>query len=323
MIHVGFRLWCFVVALLLVGSAVPNAAAQTPPANPVLEHAADPHAAVFDGRVYVYPTNGGDHFQAWSSADLRDWQAHGSILHFKDVSWLEPGTRNAWAPAVHEHAGRFYFYFSVGGHPSRIGVAVGDQPTGPFVDSGKPLITDTTGYPVQQFEAIDPMVFRDPATGATYLYAGGSRGATLRVWELNDDMASLKREVEVEQPRAFTEGAFMHERTGVYYLSYSHGSWNSAGYSVHYSTADAPTGPWTYRGCILQSAADDPIAKGPGHHSFFVDPRTGQTWIAYHRWEGRDGGGPYKGHRSTALERIEYDDEGLIVPVVMSVGDGF
>ena len=319
MIRQCIRLCRGAVAVFLLGFTVLPAAAQTPPANPVLEHAADPHAAVFDERVYIYPTNGGDHFRAWSSADLRDWQAHGPTLHFNDVPWLEPGTRNAWAPAVHEHAGRFYFYFSVGGHPSRIGVAVGDQPTGPFVDSGQPLITDTTGEPAQQFEAIDPMVFRDLAGGATYLYAGGSRGATLRVWELNDDLTSLKRKINIEQPRMFTEGAFMHERGGVYHLSYSHGYWKSAGYSVHYSTADTPTGPWTYRGCILQSTADDPIAKGPGHHSFFVDPRTGETWIAYHRWEGREGAGPYKGHRSTALERVEYDDEGLIVPVVMTV----
>lgn len=308
------------LAWAAVGSTL-SVSAQAVPANPVLPNAADPHAVVFDQRLFIYPTHGGDHFEVWSSADLNKWRGHGEILHFRDVHWLDPGTRNAWAPAIHEHDGGFYFYFSVGGHPSRIGVAVGASPAGPFVDSGQPLITDKTGSPSKQFEAIDPMVFRDPATGVTYIYAGGSRGSTLRIWKLGDDLVSLGREVEVEQPRFFTEGAFMHERGGVYYLSYSHGSWNSSGYSVHYSTAESPVGPWTYRGCILQGKGDEAAAKGPGHHSFFVDRKTGQTYIAYHRWENRQGDGPYTGHRSTAIDHVHYDEQGLIQPVVMTGGE--
>ena len=67
------------------------------------------------------------------------------------------------------------------------------------------------------------MVFVDQRTGTPYLYAGGSAGSTLRVWELEPDMMRVKRRVPVETPRLFTEGAFMHVRNGVYYLSYSHG----------------------------------------------------------------------------------------------------
>ncbi len=92
----------------------------------------------------------------------------------------------------------------------------------------------------------------------------------------------------------------MHERNGTYYLSYSSRHYDRSDYSVRYATAPAATGPWKYRGKILASAGD---YKGPGHHSFFRDPRTGRTMIAYYRWEGQAGDGPYRTLRSTPPER--------------------
>src|SRR3546814_5845385 len=91
----------------------------------------------------------------------------------------------------------------------------------------------------------------------------------------------------------------MHERDGIYYLSYSHGRWNDATYSVHYATAPGPTGPWTYRGVILTT---DGTYKGPGHHSFFRDPRDGGWRIAYHRWERQDG--PRSEEHTSELQSI-------------------
>src|SRR3546814_10253395 len=105
------------------------------------------------------------------------------------------------------------------------------------------------------------MVFADAKSGKTYIYAGGSAGSTLRVFVLTPDLLTIDHEVMVAQPPHFTEGAFMHERDGIYYLSYSHGRWNDATYSVHYATAPGPTGPWTYRGVILTT---DGTYKGPG-----------------------------------------------------------
>jgi len=268
-------------------------------ANPILR-GADPHAIVLGDTVWIYPTwsnRGGERFFAFSSTDLVDWQRHGPVLDFKDVTWIgdDGQTRhNAWAPAVVIRDGKYYFYYSVGPQnptPSRIGVAVGDSPAGPFQDSGKPLVTGGDG-----FEAIDPMAFTDPKSGRTYLYAGGSAGATLRVFELNPDLTSIAREIPVATPAQFTEGVFMHYRDGRYYLSYSHGSWRHSSYSVHYATADSPTGPWTYRGAILTS---DATHKGPGHHSFLCGPAADQWLIVYHRWENQTGDGPYRGRSAS------------------------
>ena len=287
--------------------------------NPIFD-GADPHAAIIGDRLWIYPTGGSpgrENFFAWQSPDLVTWTRVGPVFDFADAPWVKADGREGhgpWAPCVAVRDGRYYFYYSVGPqdkeHPARLGVAVGDSPAGPFRDLGRPLLTGGNG-----FEAIDPMVYRDPKDGKWYLYAGGSAGATLRVFELNDDMGSFKREVPVETPPHFTEGAFMHDRDGVYYLTYSHGWWQGASYSVHYATSDTPVGPWTYRGAIL---VGDETHKGPGHHSIVHNGPTGKWYIVYHRWEGREGDGPYKGSRSVAIEELTYDDRGLINPIRMT-----
>ncbi len=307
---------CLILFSLLAALRPPFAGA----ANPILP-GADPHALTVGNEVWLYPTwsrGPGGRFFAFSSTNLTDWQRHGPVLEFADSPWIKADGQErhqAWAPGVLARGGKYYFYYSVGPQnptPSRLGVAVGDGPAGPFRDSGQPLLTGGDG-----FEAIDPMAFADPASGKCYLYAGGSAGAKLRVFELNPDLVSFAREIPVATPPQFTEGAFMHFREGRYYLSYSHGGWQNATYSVHYATADSPTGPWAYRGAILTS---DATRKGPGHHSFFQKPGTGEWLIAYHRWENPAGDGPYRGSRQVCIDRVEYTDEGLIRPIVMTGG---
>lgn len=291
-----------------------------PSANPIMP-GADPHAIVIGDTVWIYPTwseRGRQQFFAFSSTNLTDWQRHGPVLDFQNVKWINDDkapVHYPWAPAIFADKGKFYFYYAVGPQtptPSRIGVAVGDSPAGPFVDSGKPLLTGGKGY-----EAIDPMVFRDPKskTGRTLLYAGGSAGAKLRVFELNPDLISIAREIPVDTPTKFTEGVFVHLHEDRYYISYSHGGWRDASYSIHYSSSDSPTGPWSYHGAILTS---DATRKGPGHHSFIHDPRTGQWLIAYHRWENQTTDGPFRGSRQICIERVQHDAEGRILPVTMT-----
>lgn len=281
---------------------------------------ADPDVAIFDNEYWLYPTVSGMRrpvFKAYSSKDLSTWTDRGVILDLTKVAWCKDGGRTrytAWAPGILRKNGKFYLYYSVGPqsaeHPSRIGVAVADKPDGLFEDSGKPLVTGGNG-----FEAIDAMAFTDPKSGVTYLYAGGSAGAKLRVWELAEDCTSLKREVEVKTPEMFTEGVFVHERAGMFYLSYSHGRYNDSSYSVHYATGPSSTGPWQYRGCIL---ASDATHKGPGHHSFATNPKTGETFIVYHRWETKQDKGPYHGSRQIAVDRVEYNADGTIKPITMT-----
>lgn len=285
--------------------------------NPVFR-GADPHAAVFDHKVWIYPTGGGrsGEFFTWLSKNLSDWEKHGPVLRLNDVPWVDDdGVQNhqGWAPCIIQVGGKYYFYYSVGPQnptPSRIGVAVADSPAGPFVDSGKPLLTGGGG-----FEAIDPFVFKDPKSGKHFFYAGGSAGAKLRVFELGADMVAFARELDAETPEKFTEGAFVHFFDDRYYISYSHGNYRDDTYSVHYSTSPSPTGPWTYKGAVLTS---DRRHKGPGHHSLIFLPEKKQWLIVYHRWNDRSGSGPYSGSREICVDRLEYTPDGSIRPVEMT-----
>ena len=277
---------------------------------------ADPGADYFNGQLWVYPTGRGETLDAWVSSDRTTFTRASQMLALRDIAWIKDDREPRhylWAPDMVAANGKYYLYYSVGPQnpsPSRLGVAVCAAPQGPCTDSGKPLLTGGNG-----FEAIDPMVFVDPKSGIRYLYAGGSAGAKLRVFELKPDMVTIDNEVEIAQPPLFTEGAFMHERNGIYYLSYSHGSWNTAAYEVQYAMAPSPIGPWKYRGPLLQS---DKRYKGPGHHSFVRDPKDGSWSIVYHRWERKKGTGPYSDDRKIAIQPISYDSYGQIVPIRMT-----
>jgi beta-xylosidase len=303
----------FFTASLVFGSLALDGQAD----NPIFT-AADPHAVIIDKRVWIYPTGGGPptEFFAWSSGDLVHWKQHGPVFRLRDAAWIkDDGAPNhwAWAPCTIEDCGRYFFYYSVGPQnptPSRIGVAVSDAPAGPFKDSSKPLLTGDRG-----FEAIDPFVFRDPKTRKAYLYAGGSAGAKLRTFELNADLVSIAREVSTATPEKFTEGAFVHVWKDRYYLSYSHGNWKDHTYSVHYSISDSPEGPWRYKGAILTS---DRKHKGPGHHSLIRMQDSGRWFIIYHRWNRREGDGPYDGSRETCIDSLEHAPDGSIRTVKMS-----
>lgn len=303
-------------ALLLAGTLPLGGAIAADPApatNPLFA-GADPGVLVDRGTVRLLPTGDGDSLRGWKRTDGQ-WRAGPPLIALRDIAWVDDGAPRhfLWAPDMLAADGRYYLYYSIGPQnptPSRIGVATAMRPDGPFTDSGRPLLTGGDG-----FEAIDPAIFADPRDGRVYLLAGGSAGARLRMFQLGADRVTIARELPIAQPPHFTEGAYVHVRDGVYYLSYSHGRWNRGDYSVHYATAPGMSGPWTYRGRLL---ASDARYKGPGHHSFFRDPADGAWKIAYHRWQSVSGDGPYRGQRQVAIETIRYLPDGAIAPIVMT-----
>jgi hypothetical protein len=268
---------------------------------------ADPNLVRFGDKYYIYATTdgiagwGSTTFTAWSSTDLATWTAHGTILDLADVSWAHT---NAWAPTIAFAKGRYYFYFCAAGN---IGVATSDSPLGPFTDSGAPLIARADYGNAQQ---IDPAVFTD-AGGQRYLYWGNG---TAYVAPLNPDLTSIdvtRRQV-IGGLTGFREGLFMNKRRGTYYLTYSIDDTGSADYRVGYATASSPSGPFTARGVIL---AKDPALGilGTGHSSILRVPGTDWWYIAYHRF-AIPGGDGY--HRETTIDRLFFDADGAIVPVV-------
>ncbi|KOV83226.1 beta-xylosidase [Nocardia sp. NRRL S-836] len=269
---------------------------------------ADPNIVAFGDTYYLYPTAdgfpgwSGTRFSAWSSKNLVDWKDEGVVLDLgPDVSWADG---RAWAPTIAERGGKYYFYFCA---DAKIGVAVGGSPTGPFVDSGKPLIARN---PSGNGQAIDPAVFLD-RSGQPYLYWGNGEAYVV---PLNDDMISYDPAeiTRIDGLPDFREGLFMVERKGTYYLSWSVDDTRSEDYRVAYATAPGPTGPFTARGLILSKDTRLGI-KGTGHSSMLRVPGTDDWYLAYHRFAIPGGDGV---RRETTIDKMTFAGDGTIKPVV-------
>jgi beta-xylosidase len=289
-----------------------SAAVMASPVLPGLN--ADPNIVAFGDTYYIYPTTdgfegwSGTTFSAWSSKDLVNWQNEGVILDLgPDVSWADA---RAWAPAIAERDGRYYFYFCA---EATIGVAVADSPTGPFTDSGQRLIA---ANPDGSGQAIDPAAFRDD-DGQWYLYWGNG---SPWVVPLSDDMVSFDegQARELSGLTDFREGLFMVKRGGVYHLTYSIDDTGSENYRVGYATGSSPYGPFTYRGVILEKDPSLGIL-GTGHNSVIQVPGTDEWYIVYHRFAIPGGDGF---HRETTIDKLTFSADGFlerVTPTLESV----
>ncbi len=112
----------------------------------------------------------------------------------------------------------------------------------------------------------------------------------------------------------FVEASYMLKHDGKYYLLYSSGVLHDGTYSVHYSVADDPMGPFITpeNNVILQSNAEE-TTLGPGHNSILE--YDGQYYIVYHQHNQPhvDGGLVF---RQTCADVLEFNADGTIKPVV-------
>ncbi|CAM3515423.1 glycoside hydrolase family 43 protein [Paenibacillus lupini] len=277
---------------------------------------ADPEARVFNDTYWVYPTYSAPYdeqtfFDAFYSKDLVEWHKVEKVLDRSTVNWAR---RAVWAPSPIERDGKFYFYFCANDIQSNdelggIGVAVADQPEGPFHDPlGRPLI-DRFHHDAQP---IDPHAFIDE-DGTAYLYFGGWGHCV--VAKLNEDMISLGTFEDGETfkeitPTNYVEGPCMIKKDGKYYFMWSEGGWGGPNYCVAYAISDNPLGPFERLGVVLAKQED--VATGAGHHGFLQIPGTDEYWIVYHRrpLEETDAN-----HRVTCIDRMTFNEDGTIMPV--------
>ena len=293
--------------------------------NPVLNgFYADPDILYSEktSKYYIYPTSdgfdgwSGTYFKTFSSPDLVNWTDEGIILDLeKDVTWAK---NNAWAPCITErkvgNGYKYYFYFTAG---QKIGVAVADNPIGPFVDSGKPL-ADKLPNGVSGGQQIDPDVFTDPKTGKNYLYWGNGYMACA---ELNDDMISIKQEsMKVITPSdTFREGTTVFFRNGKYYFLWSEDDTRSENYRVCYGTSDSPTGKINISKNNLVIAKDKKAGiYGTGHNSVIQISGKDEWYIIYHRFNYPKGitmGDAAGYNREVCIDKLEFNTDGSIKQV--------
>ncbi|WP_291126335.1 family 43 glycosylhydrolase, partial [Dysgonomonas sp. UBA7698] len=303
------------------------------PNNPIFAgYYADPDVLYSNKtqKYYIYPTSdgfdgwGGYYFKTFSSDNLKDWKDEGVILNLKNnVSWANG---NAWAPCIIEkkvgNDYKYYYYFSGGkdGGSKKIGVALADDPSGPFLDSGSPLI-DFKPKGVDGGQEIDPDVFCDPKTGKNYIYWGNGYMAGA---ELNADMISLKKKtIKVMTPdNTFREAVYVFYRKGLYYFLWSEDDTGSANYKVRYATAKSPLGQLTIPSDNIVIMKDDSKAIfGTGHNSVLQIPGKDEWYIVYHRISRPDGiKKVYPGtSREVCMDRLEFEKDGSIRRVIPSL----
>lgn len=293
--------------------------------NPALNgYYADPEVLYAEktGKFYIYPTSdgftgwSGTYFKCFSSNNLVDWTDQGIIIQLgKDVSWAN---RNAWAPCIVEKKingqYKYFYYFTAA---QKIGVAVSDNPTGPFVDLGKPLI-EQRPEGVKGGQVIDQDVFTDPKTGKSYLYWGNGFMAGA---ELNEDMTSIKQEsLTILKPdRTFREGTYVFYRNGIYYFMWSEDDTRSENYKVRYATSTSPLGEFTIPENNIVIAKDKAAGIfGTGHNSVVQLPGKDEWYLVYHRFNYPKGitmGDAAGYNREVCIDKMEFNADGTIKQV--------
>ena len=257
-------------------------------------HGADRDAAG-DFVFHLIPT--------FRSTDLVNWVYVGDAFAARP-EWVAD-TAGMWAPEIVFSDGRYYLYYGASetdlpGGGSAIGVATSASPTGPWVDSGRPVVEpqDAPCCPGARRWVFDPEVVE--ADGTRYIYFGSYFGG-LDVRELADD--GLSSDPATQRPVAIDnryEGPQVMFREGWWYLLASATDCCRGpltGYSVFAGRSRSPLGPFVDADGVSLLAGrvgGTPVLSmngnrwvGPGHHDVLRD-FDGQDWIVYHAIDRND-----------------------------------
>ncbi|TYZ06514.1 family 43 glycosylhydrolase [Hymenobacter lutimineralis] len=284
--------------------------------NPIIrdKYTADPAALVHDGKMYLYTGHDetpfpqeGYQMKEWlcySSPDMVTWTEHPVPLRVTDFTWARA---DAWASQVVERNGKFYWYATVDHRtvPGKaIGVAVADNPLGPFRDArGSALITNDMTTKVNSFfDDIDPTVIIDDA-GQAYLYWGNTGCYYAK---LKANMTELDGPINTIVLPSYTEAPWVHKRGDWYYLSYA----TEFPEKLAYAMSRSPEGPWEYKG-ILNELAENSNTN----HQAILDFK-GKSYFVYHNGANGPAGGSFR--RSVCVDYLYYNADGTIQKVIMT-----
>jgi len=274
------------------------------------------------GYFYAYSTQnkleeGISNLPVYRSSDMVNWEYVADGFSAGRPDWCE-GSR-CWAPDINFINGQYVLYYALGvwGDPvkSASGVAVSDNPTGPFIDKGMIVDYESTGVG----NSIDPVFFDDG--DAKYLF-WGSLGSTSGLWgiQLTDDGLKVKEGCKaVKLGNTQSEGSYIKKRNGYYYYFASKGSCcvaDKSTYRIIVARSENPLGPYIgrdgknlidedFENVIMQSS-EDKVFAGPGHDAQIITDDAGNDWMCYHTFWAANG---YKG-RLMAMDQIVWDEEG-------------
>ncbi|MBB5211078.1 glycoside hydrolase family 43 protein [Microbulbifer hydrolyticus] len=315
----------FVLSVLAALATSAIAEEYKPGENPIFRNifTADPAPLVVGDTLYLYvghdEAGEGQMFNitewvVYSTTDMESWTYHGPVMKPTDFAWA---VRDAWASQVIEKDGKFWLYTTVEHGPPHnskaIGVAVADNPLGPFKDAkGSALahdaITPTPEDP-HDWDDIDPTVFTDD-DGTTWIAWGNMH---LYLARLKPNMIEFDGPIrEIYLPN-YTEGPWLHKRDGHYYLTYPCFAHQNMFEKMCYATASDIAAEWTYQG-ILTDRTENSFTIHPG-----IVEYKDQWYFFYHDAKlSIDGLPGAMGRRSVAVEYLHYNDDGTIKPITQT-----
>ncbi|MDQ3249032.1 MAG: family 43 glycosylhydrolase, partial [Chloroflexota bacterium] len=240
----------------------------------------------------------------FQSFDLVNWTYVGDAFAERPA-WVADDA-GLWAPELEYFNDQYYLYYTapntdLPGGGSAIGVATSPSPTGPWVDSGAPVVEPHAASccPGSRRWTFDPALISDDA-GQRYIYYGSYFGGisvrTLSADGLHTDPAS---QVEVTIANRY-EGAYVVRHDGFYYLFASATDCCRGpltGYSVFAGRSASPLGPFVDRegvSLLAGRVGGTPVISmngnrwvGPGHNAVITD-LAGQDWFYYHAIDRND-----------------------------------
>ncbi len=236
------------------------------------------------------------------SADLTRWRYVGDAFPVKP-SWVA-ASGGIWAPDVTYRNGKYYLYYaasdtSLPGGGSALGVAVSAGPTGPWIDSGQPVVAPQAapGSTDRRWE-FDPEIIT--AGAHTYVYFGSYFGG-IHARELTaDGLHSLPAtETAIAIDNRY-EGTTIVKHDGWYYFMGSATNCCNGpltGYSVFTARSRSPLGPFLDRdgrSILAGRVGGTPVITqngnrwvGTGHNTVITD-LSGQDWTFYHAVDRTD-----------------------------------
>jgi len=285
--------------------------------NPVSDDFADTFAdpsiiKAKDGYWYSYGTSdplregeGTSHIIPMArSKDLVNWEYVGDAFNANNrPSWAAEGA-GIWAPDIRYLNGKYYMYYVVTQTtvtPARddnaVGVATAPTPTGPWKDSGAPVVGPRPGNGGYLW-TFDPNEFTD-SDGKRYLYYGSYNGG-MYVTELTPDGTRAVGQPTMVAIDNRYEGAYVVKRDGYYYLFGSSANCcagPTTGYSVYVGRSESPRGPFLDREgqSMTESRVGGSIVItpngnkwiGPGHNAVVTD-LSGEDYFVYHAIDRAD-----------------------------------
>ena len=290
------------------------------PFLPLWEYIPDGEPKVFGDRVYVYGSHdrvNSDWFcdyklKVWSAplSNLNKWECHGDSFHTcadsdhkSDTDWTK---KELYAPDVVSKGGKYYLYAYI--LQSKGCVAVSDRPEGPFKLLSK--------YKYNEGQSGDDGIYNDAGVlvdddGKVYIYYGYEHSWMNQInpenmFEIID--GTLKENVIPEtEPFKYFEASSPRKVNGLYYIIYSQKP--PAGCRLAYATSASPTGPFQFRGYIIDNGVDYPAGNNHGS----ICQINGQWYIFYHRMTNNT-----IMSRRACVEKIEILPNGTIPAVEMT-----